>query len=150
MPARLSRLAVALCLPFALAACSLEELVSASLEGWNLVLVSFSQVDSSGITGLGNGDFNDGETGFDFGAHFSPTVVGQSYVAHIHTGSCTTIGPMVRALPPVVGQPAINGGLPSAFVRVSLPTSYSKAAYVMDLHVTVAGVERRVACGSFT
>ena len=149
MPARLSRLAVALCLPFALAACSLEELVSASLEGWNLVIVSFNPVDSSGITGIGNGEYNDGERDFPFEATFTPTVVGQQYVAHIHTGSCTAIGPLVRALPAVTGQPAMIGGTPTATVRVGLPTSYWKAAYVMDLHVTVAGVERRVACGSF-
>lgn len=149
MPARPSRLVVACLLPFALAACSMEELVGASLEGWNLVIVSFDAVDNSGIIGTGSGSFNDGERDFAFEATFSPTVVGQQYVAHIHTGSCTAIGPLVRALPAVTGQPAMAGGPSFARVRVSLPTSYRKAAYVMDLHVTVAGVERRVACGSF-
>ena len=123
--------------------------MSASLEGWNLVIVSFNPVDGSGIIGTGSGSFNDGERDFAFEATFSPTVVGQQYVAHIHTGSCTAIGPLVRALPAVTGQPAMTGGTPFATVRVSLPTSYSKAAYMMDLRVTVAGVERRVACGSF-
>lgn len=149
MPARPSRLVVACLVPFALAACSVEDLVSSSLEGWNMVMVNFSQVDSSGITGLGYGDFSDGDRDFAFEATFNPTVVGQPYVAHIHSGTCAAIGPVVRALPPVTGQPATQGGKPSATVKVGLSTSYSRGAYVMDLHVTVGGVERRVACGSF-
>jgi hypothetical protein len=150
MPARLTRLAVALLLPLALAACSVEDIVNASLEGWNLVLVSFNPTENSGVSGFGSGDFSDGERDFEFTAGFSPTVVGQQYVAHIHTGSCTAIGSVVRTLPPVLGQAASTGETPAASLKVRLPTSYWKAAYVMDLHVTVAGVERRVACGSFS
>ncbi|MBL8983973.1 MAG: hypothetical protein JNL26_17440 [Gemmatimonadetes bacterium] len=148
MPGAIRRLAVALLAPLALTGC-FGEMLTSSLEGFNLVLVSFNPVDNSGITGFGSGDYETGARDFMFGATFTPTVVGQQYVAHVHTGSCPAIGTLVLTLPAVTGQPAANGGAPSASVSVRLPTSYSKAAYVMDLHVTVAGVERRVACGSF-
>ena len=148
MHTAIRRLAVALLTPLGLTGC-FGDVLTSSLEGLNFVFVTFNPVDNSGVSGGGYGDFERGERAFLFAATFSPTVVGQEYVAHRHTGTCSAIGTQVLTLPPVTGQPATTGGTPFVSVRVSLPTSYAKAAYVMDLHVTVAGVERRVACGSF-
>jgi len=72
----------------ACSACTLEEIVASGLEGWNLVLVSFNPVDGSGMSGLGEGSFIDGDKDFRLTATIYPAVVGQSYVAHIHAGSC--------------------------------------------------------------
>jgi hypothetical protein len=149
MSTPLRRLALCLLPTLTLAACSLEGFAPLSLEGWNYVYVTFNPVDSSRISGIGSGQFNDGASTFEFGAQLAPAVVGQEYTVHVHVGSCTAIGNIVRTLPPVPGKAGGVGSGPSLSISATLSTGYREAGYVMDVHATVAGVERRVACGAF-
>jgi hypothetical protein len=74
--------------------------------------------------------------------------VGQAYAAHLHTGTCVAVGNIALSLPTPVGLPGQPGAPPSASIQLTIPVTYATPDFVLDFHATVAGVERRVACGA--
>jgi hypothetical protein len=143
---RINQLLGLLLLSMCGSACSLEDLAMGAGANFTSISVSLAQQNGSGITGTGNGWFNDGDSNASLSFALIGVAVGEQYGGHVHRGSCSENGNLVLTLPVATGRVQTGAG-PVAETQSSLPVAYVGPGFSVDFHTAIGGVDRRVACG---